>query len=63
VGRDCPTLEILAALVDNNLMAEEREQIEAHLTDCNTCLDVVAFIMKHKPLGSDRTPSFVYKRR
>jgi hypothetical protein len=59
VERDCPTLEILAALVDNNLMPEERDQVEAHLTECDICLDIVAFVMKHKPLGDDQASSFV----
>jgi hypothetical protein len=62
VEGDCPTLEILTAMVDNNLMPEERDQVEAHLTECATCLDVVAFVMKHKPLKPDQDPLFADKQ-
>lgn len=39
----CPDESQIAAYVDGQVEASERERIKAHLADCNFCLDQVAF--------------------
>lgn len=56
VASKCPTLETLAALVDNGLMEEERQEVEIHLVECRTCLDIVAFAMKMRLVEIDSIP-------
>lgn len=45
-GWSCPDEIRLAAYVDQNLSGSERNSVEAHIADCNFCLDQVAFLTK-----------------
>jgi hypothetical protein len=38
----CPDDEMLAALIENRISGDQREQLEPHVAGCSTCLDVVA---------------------
>lgn len=53
----CPHTELLAAYVDENVTQEERTLIDAHLVDCERCLDLVAFVIASKVATPDLDPS------
>ena len=46
MGDECPDLEMLAAFAEGGLLSEEREIIESHLVECDTCLEVVVFVFR-----------------
>ena len=52
----CPDTELLAAYVDENVTEKERRHIDAHLVDCERCLDVVAFVIASKVAIPDSVP-------
>jgi anti-sigma factor RsiW len=52
----CPDTELLAAYVDENVTEKERRLIDAHLVDCERCLDVVAFVIASKVAIPDPMP-------
>lgn len=59
----CPDESQLAAYVDGRLEAPEREKIKAHLTDCNFCLDQVAFLARlEKAELPENVPASVLSR-
>jgi hypothetical protein len=47
---------LLAAYVDENVTEKERRLIDAHLVDCERCLDVVAFVIASKVAIPDPMP-------
>jgi len=46
VPERCPTEEVIAAYVNHNATAEERQLVEAHLITCDECSELVAFLVK-----------------
>lgn len=57
LANSCPQTELLAAYVDENVTQEERMLIDAHLVDCERCLDVVAFAIASKVAIPDPVPT------
>src|SRR5687767_1232421 len=45
-GFRCPEENRLAAYVDGQLTAEARTTLENHVTDCNSCLEGIAFLAR-----------------
>jgi hypothetical protein len=43
---ECPSLELLCAFIDCNVTEEELAQLEHHLVKCNSCLGLVADVIK-----------------
>lgn len=52
---DCPSIEHLSAYIDQNVTAEEREAIEAHLVECAICRKTVALTIKSQIAAPDPT--------
>ena len=48
LANQCPDIELLAAYIDENVSVEERRLVDAHLVDCERCLEVVAFVIASK---------------
>jgi hypothetical protein len=44
----CPSLELLCVYIDCNVTPEERAFVERHLIECDSCLDLVAEVIKSK---------------
>lgn len=42
----CPTEEVIAAYLNRNATPEERRLIEAHLTECKECGELIAFLVR-----------------
>lgn len=43
----CPDEHELAAYADQQLIGAERERVESHLSKCDSCLQQVAFLVRH----------------
>ena len=53
----CPDIGLLAAYVDENVTADEQRLVDAHLSDCERCLDLVACVIASKIVVPDSDPS------
>lgn len=53
----CPTPELLAAYIDNNLTPEEQALIQAHLAKCDACRKIVELTAQGKTGVSNSYPS------
>lgn len=56
MAEPCPDIEVLAAYVDENVTREEQRLVDAHLVDCERCLDVVTFVIASKVAIPDPVP-------
>ena len=41
----CPEDGLLGAYIENNLLPEEKRQIEAHLVECRLCRELIAAVI------------------
>jgi len=58
----CPDEHQLAAYVDQQLIGEERERVESHLTRCDSCLRQVGFLIKKSGLPENSAPSSLLRQ-
>jgi anti-sigma factor RsiW len=42
----CPAEAVVAAYVNHTATSEERRRVEAHLTECDDCGELVAFLVR-----------------
>lgn len=48
-GRACPDADLLAAWFDHALSPPERERVEAHVSSCESCQQIVAALARSEP--------------
>jgi hypothetical protein len=48
-GTSCPTALQIAAYADCQLIGPERHRVERHIADCDTCGEMIAFLVKSEP--------------
>lgn len=53
---DCPLAEQLAAFADGRLAGAEREQVEAHVAECEDCFEQLAGALELKALRAAQAP-------
>lgn len=58
----CPDEHDLAAYVDQQLIGAEREQVESHLAKCDSCLQLVGFLMKQSQVVAGAVPASLVHR-
>jgi anti-sigma factor RsiW len=51
----CPAEEVIAAYVNHQATPEERRLVEAHLTHCDECGELVAFLVRWAAEGSNES--------
>ena len=42
----CPSEEVIAAYVNHNATPEERRRVEAHLSECDECSELIVFLVR-----------------
>jgi len=58
----CPDEHEIAAYVDQQLIGAERERVESHLANCDSCLRQVGFLVKESQLPAESVPTFLVDR-
>jgi Putative zinc-finger len=61
-GWRCPSSEKLAAYIDGNLSAVQRQALERHLADCSYCLELVAGAVSEARQTALATPNWLRQR-
>lgn len=59
----CPDEHGLAAYADQQLIGAERERVESHLSKCDSCLQQVAFLIRHAQAAASVPPRFLVRAR
>jgi hypothetical protein len=54
--KSCPSEQQLAAYADQQLIGDERNLIERHLTTCDACLRQVGFLVRTASMPPEQTP-------
>jgi anti-sigma factor RsiW len=54
--RKCPDEHLLAAYADQQLVGDERHEVEKHLVACDTCLHELGSLVRSQDTRTDRTP-------
>lgn len=52
----CPGEHLLAAYADQQLLGDERHEVEKHLVGCDKCLHLLASLVKGQGAAIERTP-------
>lgn len=58
----CPDEHQLAAYVDQQLIGAERERVESHLANCDTCLQQVGFLIRESQTAAASVPASLVHR-
>jgi hypothetical protein len=59
----CPDEHDLAAYADQQLIGAERERVESHLSKCDSCLQQVAFLVRHAQGAASVPARFLARAR
>ena len=59
----CPDEHELSAYAEQQLIGAERERVESHLSKCDSCLQQVAFLIRHAQGAASVPPRFLARAR